>query len=165
MSRSDGWRWTTILVLRSEADRYARDAHIGPIVVRDVLAPPLESTDSETGAVIPAGWYAGASSGDVPGVVGALAEQRSHRRGLRVYVATLTGSTVSEWRSQLPAVAAGVRDAAVGWGIPRAVVLTRARAATIETDILARWPGIRVVWVGAPSDQRPSVVLSDLEPA
>lgn len=155
MSRSDSaWRWSTILVLRSEADRYARGHHIGPVVVRDVLAPPQRSVDPATGEVTPAGWYAGASSGDVPGIVGALAELRGHRRGLRVYVATLTGSTVAEWRAQLPAVAAGVRDARVGWDLPRTIAITRARSATIEDDILQRWPGVRVVWLGAAKAER-----------
>lgn len=160
MSRSN-WRWATILVLRSDADRYARGAHIAPIVVRDVLNPPPEVTDPETGEVTPAGWYDGAVTGDVPGVVAALAEQREHRRGLRVYVATLTGSTVSEWRSQLPAVVAGVRDARVGWDLPQAVAITRARSATIEDDILARWPGVKVVWLGAAKAERPDGAMLD----
>lgn len=147
MSRSD-WRFREILVLRTDADRYARGGRIGPLGYRHLGRPPADGGGA---------WYPGCDSdGEPPGVLGALAEDLPRRVALRAYVATLSGSTVAEWRAQLPGVIDAMRDARQDWDLPSAVVITRARSAQIELDILERWPGIRVVWLGTAKAERPS---------
>lgn len=159
---SDAYRWRTVLLLRTSTDRYPRRPVIGPIAVRDLDNPPPAGVD-EDGTPYAGGWFAGVGSRYSGGIVDALADQLPRRFGLRVYVATLTATTVAEWRAALPGVVDRLRDANVGWGNPKTVVLARVRAAAIEADILARWPRIKVVWAGALAEQRPSVVLADLD--
>lgn len=164
MSRRDR-RCVLVVTTAGSRGRWtrARGSRRGVCLVRDLSSPPPPWVD-ELGDAQPGGWSEGACTpGEPPGIVQALAAETRPGVRIDVYLATVTASTVAEWRAALGDVVGQVRDASAGWGMPRTVVLTRARSAQLEADILARWPGIRVVWAGPQGDARPAITLDDVE--
>lgn len=149
---------------QTERVQARREAPEGVVLVRDVLAPPAPSVDSDTGQAVPGGWlHPGAVTPPGRGLAWTLGALVHRDLILRVYLAQLAG-TAAAWTAAIPTVAAGVDAARDGrvWTEPEAVVVLRAQNAPLASAIRDAWPGAPLRWIATVDDARG--VLGALRP-